>query len=221
VFTGLVEEVGRVRSIAHRGGSAVLSIGCEVVLADASPGDSIAVNGCCLTVTDLDEGGFTADVMGETLARTALGDLADGAPVNLERALLVAGLVAGLGPGTAGVRLGGHLVQGHVDGVGTITAIEPHAEWTTLTCALPDDLARYVALKGSITVDGTSLTVSAVDDRTFSVGLIPHTMAVTTHGSRAVGDRVNLEVDVIAKYVERMMAAGLPPSRTGRTEAAP
>jgi riboflavin synthase len=204
VFTGLVEEVGRVRSVRLHGGGdcpggAALSVGCAVVLDDAAVGDSIAVDGVCLTVTALDAGGFTADLMGETLARTALGDRAAGDPVNLERALPASGL---------GARLGGHLVQGHVDGVGVVRAIEPHAEWTTVTYELPGELARYVAEKGSVTVDGTSLTVTAVDDTSFSVGLIPHTLAVTTHGARRVGDRVNVEVDVIAKYVERLLAVG-------------
>jgi riboflavin synthase len=212
VFTGLVEEVGVVRALGRQAGSAVLSVGCAVVLEGAAVGDSIAVDGCCLTVTTLDAEGFTADLMGETLARTALGDLAPGSPVNLERALLVSG--------GAGARLGGHLVQGHVDGVAEVVAIEPHEAWTTVTYALPDELARYVVEKGSITVAGTSLTVAAVAEGTFAVGLIPHTMAVTTHGGRAVGDRVNLEVDVIAKYVERMLSAGVASPYTAAPAAA-
>lgn len=208
MFTGLVEEVGRIigvdrhdddstggRPAAATAGSAVLVVGCGVVVDGAAIGDSISVSGVCLTVRTLTDDGFTADMMGETLARTALGDLQPGAPVNLERAMV------------AGGRLGGHLVQGHVDGVATIRAIDPHEEWTTVTYDLPGGLARYVVEKGSITVDGTSLTVTAVDAATFSVGLIPHTLAVTTHGARTVGDQVNLEVDVIAKYVEKMMAA--------------
>lgn len=196
MFTGLIEEVGTVTALDRRDGSATLAIGCSVVVEDAGIGDSIAVNGVCLTVTTLPEGGgFTCEMMGETLDRSALGDLVVGAPVNLERAML------------AGARLGGHMVQGHVDGVGAIRAIDPQGEWTTVTYDLPADLARYVVEKGSITVDGTSLTVMGAGDDWFSVGLIPHTMAVTTHGRRAVGDRVNLEVDVIAKYVERQLAA--------------
>jgi riboflavin synthase len=203
MFTGIVEEVGAVAAL-HRGqGSARLSIACTTVVADARPGDSISVNGVCLTVTTLDQGGFTADLMGETLDRTALGDLAPGAPVDLERAL------------RADARLGGHLVQGHVDGVGTVDAVRPVAgadgalEWTAMTIALPEALAPYVVEKGSITVDGTSLTVTAVDDTSFSVGLIPHTLAHTVLGVRHAGDRVNLEVDVIAKYVERMLRGGV------------
>ncbi len=199
MFTGLVEEVGTVQVLDRHDGSATLVVGCETVVADASIGDSIAVNGCCLTVTRFAEDGkgFACDMMGETLDRTALGDVAVGTPVNLERAM------------SASSRLGGHMVQGHVDGVARVVGIEPHEDWTTVTYELPADLARYVVEKGSITVDGTSLTVMSVGDGTFSVGLIPHTMAVTTHGSRAVGDRVNLEVDVIAKYVERMLSAGV------------
>lgn len=206
MFTGLIEEVGRVGRLEHANGvaphgasrasgAAVLAVQCDTVVSDAAIGDSIAVNGCCLTVTALpDEGGFLCDMMGETLDRTALGDLVVGAPVNLERAM------------PAGARLGGHLVQGHVDGVARITAIEPHQDWTTMTYELPDALRQYVVEKGSITVDGTSLTVMGVTADTFSVGLIPHTMAVTTHGSQQVGNRVNIEVDIIAKYVERQLA---------------
>ncbi|CAN5434417.1 riboflavin synthase [soil metagenome] len=202
MFTGLIEEVGTVAALDRRDGSASLVIDCQTVVGDAGIGDSIAVNGCCLTVTTLvepttaDSGGFVCEMMGETLDRTSLGDLAVGSPVNLERAM------------PAGGRLGGHLVQGHVDGVAAIRAIEPHEDWTTVTYELPDHLARYVVEKGSITVDGTSLTVMAVGEGTFSVGLIPHTMAVTTHGHRSAGDRVNLEVDIIAKYVERQLTAG-------------
>ena len=197
MFTGLVEEVGRVRDLAApQGGITGLSIACEAVLEGTAIGDSIAVNGVCLTVTALGDDGFDTEMMGETTDLTALGDLVPGSPVNLERAML------------AGARLGGHLVQGHVDGVGRITAIEAQDEWTTVTYALPEDLARYVVPKGSITVDGTSLTVMRLGEAAFSVGLIPHTLDATTHGHREVGDRVNLEVDVIAKYVERMLAGG-------------
>ncbi len=203
MFTGLVEEVGTVDVLERRDDGATLRILCDTVVSDAGIGDSIAVNGCCLTVTSLHDGagvggrGFSCEMMGETLARTALADAGPGTPVNLERAM------------SAGDRLGGHMVQGHVDGVASVVAVEAHDEWTTITYELPEDLARYVVSKGSITIDGTSLTVMAVTDATFSVGLIPHTMAVTTHGGRAVGDRVNLEVDVIAKYVERMLSAGV------------
>ncbi|HUG87059.1 MAG TPA: riboflavin synthase [Euzebya sp.] len=196
MFTGLIEEVGSVAAIDRRDDSATLAITCATVLQDARIGDSIAVNGCCLTITTRSDEGFTCEMMGETLDRTSLADLAVGAPVNLERAMLV------------GARLGGHIVQGHVDGVAAIRLIHPHPEWTAVTYDLPADLARYVVEKGSITIDGTSLTVMEVGPDTFSVGLIPHTMAATTHGSRAVADRVNLEVDVIAKYVQRLLSAG-------------
>ncbi len=202
MFTGLVEEVGTVEALQQRHDGATLRVRCDTVVSDAAVGDSIAVNGCCLTVTSVHDTdgadrGFSCEMMGETLARTALADAAAGTAVNLERAM------------SAGARLGGHLVQGHVDGVASVVGVEAHEEWTTITYGLPPDLARYVVEKGSITIDGTSLTVMGVTDATFSVGLIPHTMAVTTHGSRAVGDRVNLEVDVIAKYVERMLSAGV------------
>jgi riboflavin synthase len=196
MFTGLIEEVGTVRSLDAGAGTGSLTIGCSVVTEGTSIGDSIAVNGVCLTVTALPGDGFVVEVMGETFDRSSIGGLSAGQGVNLERAMM------------AGDRLGGHMVQGHVDGVGEILSIDPQGEWTTVTYRLPADLARYVVEKGSITVDGTSLTVMAVDEGTFSVGLIPHTMAVTTHGARAVGDRVNLEVDVIAKYVERQLTAG-------------
>jgi len=216
MFTGIVEEIGTVRAVERSAGSARLEVACSTVLDGTRRGDSISVNGVCLTATDLPEGGFTADLMGETLDRTALGELVEGSPVNLERAL------------RADARLGGHLVQGHVDAVAEVVAIEPHREWTTLRISLPDAAAAYVVEKGSVTVEGTSLTVTAVSplplplplprpsgesgesgvSGEFEVGLIPHTLAATTHGTRRVGDRVNLEVDVLAKYVERMLRAG-------------
>ena len=195
MFTGIVEEVGRLRGLRRDNGSAVLDIDCTVVVSDARLGDSISVNGVCLTVTSLPErGGFTADLMGETLARTSLGAMSEGDAVNLERALAVGG------------RLGGHLVQGHVDGVGTVAAVEPQEHWTVLRVSLPVDLRRYLVAKGSITVDGTSLTVMEVGPAHFAVGLIPHTMDATSLRDRRPGDPVNLEVDVIAKYVEQMLA---------------
>jgi riboflavin synthase len=165
-------------------------IGASVVLEDAKVGDSTAVNGCCLTIVDLGPDWWDADVSDETFARTNLADLAPGAPVNLERPVRLMD------------RLGGHLVQGHVDGVGEIVAPAPD-----LRVRMPEDLMRYVVEKGSITVDGISLTVVDVYDDGFSVAVIPHTLAVTTLGHRAVGDRVNLEVDVMAKYVERLTEA--------------
>ena len=196
MFTGLVEEQGSVIGIESLGDSVRLTLRGPVVTFDASHGDSIAVNGCCLTVTDLDGDAFTADVMEESLRRTSLSDLSVGSSVNLERAV------------AAGARLGGHIVQGHVDGVGSLLERTPSEHWDVLKFSLPTELARYVVEKGSITVSGVSLTVVAVTDDTFSVSLIPTTLADTILGSLAVGDRVNLEVDIVAKYVERLLAAG-------------
>jgi riboflavin synthase len=194
VFTGIVEEVGVIRGLSVEGGGATLAVQCSVVTEDARLGDSISVNGCCLTITTMpDAGGFTADLMGETLRATSLGTLAAGSTVNLERALRADG------------RLGGHIVQGHVDGVGQVLAVEPHQQWTVLRVSLPEDLRRYVVEKGSLTVDGTSLTVMEVGDDAFAVGLIPHTLEATSLRDRGPGDPVNLEVDVIAKYVEQML----------------
>ncbi|MBF5033220.1 MULTISPECIES: riboflavin synthase [unclassified Micromonospora] len=194
MFTGIVEELGEiVRSTETGDDSALVAIRGPLVTSDARHGDSIAVNGVCLTVVDVDGGVFTADVMGETLRRTALGALRPGDPVNLERAAVL------------NSRLGGHLVQGHVDGVGEIVAREPAAQWETVRFRLPDGLARYVVEKGSITVDGVSLTVAEAGDDWFSVGLIPTTLKLTVLGTKQVGDPVNLEVDVLAKYVERLL----------------
>jgi riboflavin synthase len=194
MFTGIIEELGEVVYLTDAGGdSAVIAVRGPVVTSDAKHGDSISVNGVCLTVIDNVDGVFTADVMGESLRRSSLGVLRPGSPVNLERAA------------TVGSRLGGHLVQGHVDGVGKVIAREPADEWEVLRFSLPPELARYVVEKGSITVDGVSLTVMALTDDTFSVGLIPTTLKLTVLGTKAVGDPVNLEVDVIAKYVEKML----------------
>ncbi|GAA4121342.1 riboflavin synthase [Knoellia locipacati] len=195
MFTGIVEELGQVDRIDLAEESARLTLRGPLVTSDAVHGASIAVNGVCLTVVehDVEEGWFTVDVMAETLSRTGLGDLDAGAPVNLERAM------------AASARFGGHIVQGHVDGTATVTERVTGDRWEVVTFTLPRDLARYVVEKGSITVDGVSLTVSAVTDDTFSVSLIPTTLALTTLGSRAVGDTVNLEVDVLAKYVERLL----------------
>ena len=196
MFTGIVEEVGHVVAIEVEGERARLHVGCEEVRADAAVGDSIAVAGCCLTVTSLPGDGFTADLMAETLRATALGDLASGDPVNLERAMRPDG------------RFGGHLVQGHVDAVGEIVARDEQPGTVFLSVDAPDEVARYLVPKGSVTVDGTSLTVVDVDADAFRVGLIPHTLEVTTFGVRRPGDRVNLEVDVVAKYVERLVRGG-------------
>jgi riboflavin synthase len=196
MFTGIVEELGEVVYLTDAGGdSAVVAVRGPLVTSDARHGDSIAVNGVCLTVIDSSDGVFTADVMGESLRRSSLGVLRPGSPVNLERAA------------TVGSRLGGHLVQGHVDGVARVIAREPADEWEVLRFSLPPELARYVVDKGSITVDGVSLTVMEVTGDTFSVGLIPTTLKLTVLGTKAVGDPVNLEVDVIAKYVEKILGA--------------
>ncbi|GAA4254965.1 riboflavin synthase [Dactylosporangium darangshiense] len=193
MFTGIIEELGTVVAIDELGDSARLAIRGATVTSDAAHGDSISVNGVCLTVVDNEDGVFTADVMGETLKRSTLGALSSGAPVNLERAATVA------------TRLGGHIVQGHVDGVGSILSREAGDQWETVTFALPEGLGRYVVEKGSITVDGISLTVASVTDDTFSVGLIPTTLKLTTLGAKGVGERVNLEVDIMAKYVEKLL----------------
>ena len=198
VFTGIVEEVGTLVVREDQSDSAVLQIRADRVLEDVALGDSIAVNGVCLTVTDVTDGVWSTDVMAETLRRSSLGVVAAGAPVNLERAV------------TPHTRLGGHMMQGHVDGVGSVLERTPGEHWEVVRIGLPRELARYVVEKGSIAVDGVSLTVSAVSDSDvpepwFEVSLIPTTLRETTLGARAPGDPVNLEVDVIAKYVERLL----------------
>ena len=197
MFTGIVEELGRVVDVNSGDASATIRIAGPTVTSDARVGDSIAVNGVCLTVTSSTDGEFTADVMLETLRRSSLGQLAAGSPVNLERPL------------TLGSRLGGHLVQGHVDATAEIVGRTPGEAWEVVRVALPDDLSKYVVEKGSITVDGVSLTVSSLGSDWFDVSLIPTTLDLTTLGRKAVGDLVNLEVDVVAKYVERMMPGGV------------
>jgi riboflavin synthase len=193
VFTGIVEELGTVVAVEELSDSVRLRIHGELVTSDAVHGASIAVNGVCLTVVDHGDGEFSADVMRESLERSSLGALDVGSRVNLER------------PVTLESRLGGHLVQGHVDGTGTILGREPSEHWEVVTISLPDDLGRYVVEKGSITVDGVSLTVVDAGRDSFSVSLIPTTLGLTTLGLKSVGDPVNLEVDVVAKYVERML----------------
>ncbi|GLU46014.1 riboflavin synthase [Nocardiopsis ansamitocini] len=197
MFTGIVEELGRVVSITPvgeaAGQAARLTIHGPTVTSDAAHGDSIAVNGVCLTVTGYEDGHFSADVMKETLDRSSLGALEPGSPVNLERAAKVS------------ARLGGHIVQGHVDGTGVITERVPGTDWETVRVSVPPALARYVVEKGSITVDGVSLTVVEAGDAHFTVSLIPTTLDLTTLGAKPVGAPVNLEVDVIAKYVERLL----------------
>jgi riboflavin synthase len=198
MFTGIVEEIGTVRSLRRGAHSAVLEIACSKVLADVHVGDSICTNGVCLTVTDFGRGAFRADVMHETLDRSGLGSLAPGSRVNLERAMAANG------------RFGGHIVSGHIDGTGTISSIEydDNAVWFTIEAA--PELLRYIVEKGSIAIDGISLTVARVSDADFAVSTIPHTNAVTTLGDRRAGDRVNLETDIIGHYVEKLMRLDAP-----------
>ena len=193
MFTGIVEEIGTIRAVRRGAHSSVLSIDCAAVLSDLKIGDSVAVNGVCLTATSRDEGGFTADVMHETLNRSSLGDLTTGSHVNLERAMAADG------------RFGGHIVSGHIDGAGRISAIQKddNAIWYTVEAA--PSLLRYVVEKGSITIDGVSLTVAAVGETWFSISAIPHTVAVTILGEKRNGDTVNLETDIIGKYVEKLL----------------
>lgn len=193
MFTGIVEELGTVKRISRGAKSATIEIGASLVLEDAHVGDSICTQGVCLTVTTLGSGSFTADVMHETLDRSSLGALSVGDAVNLERAMPMNG------------RFGGHIVSGHIDGTGRIARItrDDNAVWYTIEAA--PELLRYIVEKGSIAVDGISLTVARVSERDFAVSTIPHTGAVTTLGSRREGDAVNLECDIIAKYVEKLM----------------
>jgi riboflavin synthase len=203
VFTGIITELGKIAALERLDGSARLIIDGPLTAADAAAGGSIAVNGVCLTVTQTTGRQFSADVMGETLARSTLGSLRSGGLVNLER------------PVQAGGRLDGHIVQGHVDGTGVIADRRAAGSWEVVRISIPPELSRYIAQKGSVAVDGISLTVSAIGDAGspgtvdwFEVSLIPETLARTTLGMLAVGDQVNLEVDVIAKYVERLLAGG-------------
>lgn len=195
MFTGIVEEVGEIVRVGRAGDSARLSIRGATVTSDARPGDSIAVDGVCLTVVGLDGDVFTVDAVPETLARSTLGGKAAGARVNLERAV------------PAGGRLGGHIVQGHVDATGVLLDRAPQDRGERVRFSLPPALARYVVEKGSIAVDGVSLTVAAVEAGAFAVALIPATLELTTLGAKRVGEPVNLEVDVVAKYVEKQVAA--------------
>ena len=201
MFTGIIEELGRVRAIDRREGGARLEIAATTVVADARVGDSISVNGCCLTVVDSGDGWWAGDVVIETLERTALGSLEAGEPVNLERPLRMSD------------QLGGHLVQGHVDAVGHVAAKSPLADGSTrFTFSAPPGVLRYIVRKGSVAIDGISLTVASLGDDTFDVAVIPHTLAVTTLGHKEQGAAVNLEADLIAKYVERLL---VPTSREG------
>jgi len=199
VFTGIVEEAGEITEVVHLPDEALrIVVRGDLVTDGTRHGDSIAVNGVCLTVTDLADGTFSADVMRETLVRSSLRDARPGMRVNLERAVLPT------------ARLGGHIVQGHVDGTGTLVSRQSSEHWDVLRFAVPTDLMRYLVDKGSIAIDGVSLTVSGVDPEEgwFEVSLIPTTLALTTLGDRQIGDVVNLEVDVIAKYVEGLLRAG-------------
>ncbi|MFF4321657.1 riboflavin synthase [Streptomyces sp. NPDC001568] len=202
MFTGIVEELGEVTAVEPLAEASRFRLRGPVVTEGAKHGDSIAVNGVCLTVVESADGEFTADVMQETLNRSSLGSLTQGSRVNLERPMALGG------------RLGGHLVQGHVDGTGEILSRTPSEHWELVKVALPAHLARYVVEKGSITVDGVSLTVVEAGADHFTISLIPTTLALTTLGIKQPGDRVNLEVDVLAKYVERLMAAGVDPLHT-------
>jgi riboflavin synthase len=197
VFTGIVAELGEVVAAADLGSAPRLTIRGPIVAGDLTGGDSVAVSGVCLTAVEVRDGTFTADVMRETLQRSTLGRIGPGGPVNLELPLTLA------------ARLGGHLVQGHVDGVGAILERTPDTHWETVRVDLPPGLVRYVVEKGSIAVDGVSLTVTGVTAESFTVGLIPETLARTTLGRAPVGAPVNLEVDVMAKYVEKLLAARL------------
>ncbi|MEV0965186.1 riboflavin synthase [Streptomyces sp. NPDC049910] len=199
MFTGIVEELGEVTAVENLGDASRFRLRGPVVTEGAKHGDSIAVNGVCLTVVETAGGEFTADVMAETLKRSSLGALVPGSPVNLER------------PMAADGRFGGHIVQGHVDGTGAIVERTPSEHWEVVRVSLPAELSRYVVEKGSITVDGVSLTVVDAGRDHFTVSLIPTTLALTTLGTKQPGDPVNLEVDIIAKYVERMLG-----ERSGR-----
>ena len=204
MFTGIVEEVGTVEGIRRGSRSAVLALRARAVLEDLKLGDSVAVNGVCLTVVSLESGGFSADVMHETLSRSTLGELRPGSPVNLERAMAANG------------RFGGHMVAGHVDGTGEIARIarDGSALWYTIQAG--PEVLHYVVEKGSIAVDGISLTVARVGAGDFSVSVIPHTARATVLGLRRAGDRVNLECDIIGKYVEKLLRpAPEPPAEGG------
>lgn len=192
MFTGIIEGVGQVRSIRRKGGGAEIEIGCDFDLEKTNVGDSVSVNGCCLTVTSRLGKSFWADVSPETMATSTLGDAKEGDPVNLERALKV------------GERLGGHIVQGHVDGIGKVLDIKEHSGSREFVIEIPSNLSRYVVEKGSVAVDGVSLTVNSCERMSFSVMVIPHTQLKSTFQGLLRGDKVNLEVDIIGKYVEKL-----------------
>lgn len=193
MFTGLIEEVGTIQNVRRGARSCVLTIGCKKVLEGSQIGDSIAVNGVCLTVTNMGGSYYTADVMAETMNRSSLRQLSTGTSVNLERAMPANG------------RFGGHIVSGHIDGTGTVQSIEPDDNAIWYTIEAKPNLLRYIVEKGSITIDGISLTVAYVDEHCFKVSIIPHTQQVTALHDRGVGDIVNLECDIIGKYVEKLL----------------
>jgi riboflavin synthase len=195
MFTGIVEELGRVKAIERQADALRLTIEGPLVVSDANRGDSIAVCGTCLTVVEHDATSFTADVMQETLNLTSLAGIKVGDPVNLERAM------------TAATRFGGHVVQGHVDGLGEIISRTPSENWELVQVRIPKELMKYVVLKGSITIDGVSLTVNQVGEDFIGLSLIPETLALTTLGSKQPGDKVNVEADVMAKHIERLLEA--------------
>jgi riboflavin synthase len=203
VFTGIIEETGSVARIDTLAAGARLEIRCRTVLADATVGASIDVNGVCLTEVSFTRESFSADVSPETLSRSSLGALAVGSPVNLERPLSPSG------------RLGGHLVQGHVDGTGEFLALDPLGDgnWW-LTVRIPDEIDRYVVEKGSIAIDGISLTVASIEAGVLAATIVPHTYATTTLGSHRAGDRVNIECDILAKYVEKLLGKSREPKST-------
>ena len=193
MFTGIIEELGKVTGIEQKPDAIRLTVEGPLVTSDVSRGDSISVNGACLTAVEIENGSFTADVMHETLRLTALGSLVVGSPVNLERAM------------NASTRFGGHMVLGHVDGVGEIVSRKPSENWEWVTIRIPSSLMKYVVLKGSITIDGISLTVNEVTSDTVSFSLIPETLRLTTLGGKRAGDLVNVEVDIMAKHIEKLM----------------
>ena len=194
MFTGIIEEMGSVKALRHEAGAARLVVSASTVLGDTATGDSICVNGVCLTVVEMDQSGFSADVAVETLRVTNLGELKAGAKVNLERALQLS------------ARIGGHLVSGHVDAVGRIREKREEGNGWRIFFDAPDTVLRYVIKKGSIAIDGISLTVADVDKKGFSIAMIPHTAKLTTLGFKSAGDSINLETDIIGKYVERLLA---------------
>ncbi len=207
MFTGLIEEVGTIQGIRRGKHSCVLTIGCREVLKGSGTGDSIAVNGVCLTVTSMGSSYYTADVMAETMNRSSLGQLSQGDRVNLERAMPADG------------RFGGHIVSGHIDGTGTVQRIEADDNAVWFTVAAKPGILRYIVEKGSVTIDGISLTVAYVDEECFKVSVIPHTRQVTALQDRKVGDLVNLECDIIGKYVEKLLTHPVTAGREEKKES--